>query len=62
LIQILRVKNLTRAVSLFPAQMAARINSVLARLIGTKWAQGVPEAAIGAEKTGFQSVPRFTWC
>jgi hypothetical protein len=60
LIQILWIKNLTRAVPLFPVQMAARINSVSARMIGAKSAHGVPKAAISDAKTGFSSVPRFT--
>jgi hypothetical protein len=45
LIQILRIKNLIRAVPLFPAQMAARINSVSARLTGPKWTHGVARSS-----------------
>jgi hypothetical protein len=60
LIQILRIKNLTRTVPWFPVQMAPGVNSVSPRMIGTKSARGVPKAAISDAETGFSSVPRFT--
>jgi hypothetical protein len=60
LIQILRIKNPTRAVPLFSVQTAAGVNSISEYGIGAKWARGLGDAAISAAKAGFSGIPRFT--